>query len=97
LTFVHAPKTGSFGQQAVAIDLRGRSQDRVVEAMADMAVAATGQEHSRADRDLDVDRMNSVAEGRNQSIEPLVQRVSSFRMPGASSFDGGFDLDERGH
>jgi len=79
------------------MDLRRRSKDRVVEAMAEVAGLAIGQEPARPNGDLDVDRMDSVAEGRNESIEPLVQRVSAFRMRGVNSFDGGFDLDEGGH
>jgi hypothetical protein len=87
----------SLGQQSVAIDLRRSSKDRVVETMADMASLAKGQEPARLNRYVDVDRMDPVAKGRNELIEPLVQRDCAFRLGSANFFDGGFDLDDRGH
>jgi hypothetical protein len=35
---------------------------------------------ARPNRDVDVDRVNSVPEGFNESIEPRLQRVSPFRI-----------------
>src|SRR5260370_42691600 len=64
----------SLGQQSVAMDLRRSSKDRVVERMADMASLAKGQEPARLNRYVDVDRMDPVAKGRNEPIDPLVQR-----------------------
>ena len=63
------------------MDLRRRSKNRVVEAMARTPALAIGQEPARPNCDVDVDRMDSVAEGRNESVEPhapaALQRVSS--------------------
>jgi hypothetical protein len=84
----------SLGQEAVAMDLRRRSQNRVVEAIADEALLAIGQESARPNCGLDVDRMDSVAEGCNESVEPRLQRFSAFRIAATNSFDGGLELDE---
>ena len=79
------------------MDLRRRSKNRVVEAMARIvALLPIGQEPARPNCDVDVDRVDSVAEGCNESVEPLMQRVSPFRIAMANSFDGGFDLDQGG-
>ena len=76
---------------------RRRSKNRVVEAMAHLTDLAIGQEPARLNGDAGVDRVDSVAEGLNQALEPLVHRVSALRVAGANSLDGGFDLDEGGH
>jgi hypothetical protein len=78
------------------MDLRRRSKNRVVEAMARAPALAIGQEPARPNCDVDVDRMDSVAEGRNESVEPCLQRFSPFRMTAANLFDDGFEFDERG-
>jgi hypothetical protein len=49
-----------------------------VEAIADEADLAIGQESARPNCDLDVDRVDSVAEGCNESIEPRLQRFTAF-------------------
>jgi hypothetical protein len=54
----------SLGQEAVAMDLRRRSKNRVVEAMARIvALLPIGQEPARPNCDVDLDRVDSVAEG----------------------------------
>jgi hypothetical protein len=73
----------SLGQEAVAMEPRRRSKNRVVEAMARIvALLPIGQEPARPNCDVDVDRVDSVAEGCNESVEPLMQRVSPFRRDG---------------
>jgi hypothetical protein len=48
----------------------------------------------RRSSDRQHDRDDSVAEGRNESVEPRVQRVSAFRMAAAKCFDCRFELDQ---
>ena len=78
------------------MDLRRRSKNYVVEAIADEALLAIGQESARPNCGLDVDRMDSVAEGCNESVEPRLQCFSAFRIAATNSFDGGLELDEGG-
>ena len=78
------------------MDQRGRDKNCVVEAMASMTDLAIGQEPARSNGYVEVDRVDSVAEGLNQAIEPRVQRISARRMAAANSLDGGFDLGEGG-
>jgi hypothetical protein len=40
------------------------------------------------------DRMDSVAEGCNESVEPRLQPFSAFRIAAANYVDDGFELDE---
>ena len=77
------------------MDLRRRSKHGVVEAMKDISRPAIGQELPRPYRDTGVDRMNSVAEARNELIEPIVQGVRAVRIESRSLFDNGFDLHKR--
>ena len=77
------------------MDLRHRSKNRVVEAMACIvALLPIGQEPARPNCDVDIDRVDSVPEGCNESVKPLMQRVSPFRIAMANFFDDGFDLDQ---
>src|ERR1700687_4774690 len=79
------------------MDLRHRSKNRVVKAMACIvALLPIGQEPARPNCDVDIDRVDSVPEGCNESVKPLMQRVSPFRIARATSCDDGFDLDQRG-
>jgi hypothetical protein len=74
-----AKDSDSLGQEAVAMDLRRRSKNRVVEAMARiLSLLPMGQEPARPNCDVDVDRVDSVAERCHESVEPLMQRVSPF-------------------
>jgi hypothetical protein len=92
-----AKDSDSLGQEAVAMDLRRRSKNRVVEAMARIvALLPIGQEPARPNCDVDIDRVDSVPEGCNESVKPLMQRVSPFRIAMANFFDDGFDLDQGG-
>ncbi len=78
------------------MDLRGRGEQRVVETMAGKTGLAMRQEPARAKGDVDVDRMDSIAEGRDETVEPLVQGAGAFGLADAGSLNGGFELDERG-
>ena len=66
----------SLGQEAVAMDLRRRSENHVVEAIAGEALLAIGQEAARPNCDVDVDRMDSVAEVVRRTTLAALQRVS---------------------
>ena len=78
------------------MDLGGRGEQRVVKAMAGKTGLAIGQKPACANGDVDVDRMDSVAEGRDETIEPVVQGVGAFGLSGAGSLNCGLELDERG-
>jgi hypothetical protein len=53
------------------MDLRRRSKNRVVEAMARIvALLPTGQEPARTNCDIDIYRVDSVPEGCNESVKP---------------------------
>src|SRR5271166_3009177 len=80
----------------MSMDLRGRDKNCVVKAMASMTDLAIGEESARSNGYVEVDRMDSVAEGLNQAIEPRVQRISARCVASANSLDGGFDLDQGG-
>jgi hypothetical protein len=79
------------------MDLRRRSKNRVVEAMARIvALLPIGQEPARTNCDIDIYRVDSVPEGCNESVKPLMQRVSPFRIAMANFFDDAFDFDQGG-
>ena len=71
------------------MDLRRRSENHVVEAIAGDALLAIGQEAARPNCDVDVDRMDFVAEG-NEFVEPRLQRFSAFRFAAANFVDDSF-------
>ncbi len=62
------------------MDLRRRSKNRVVEVKPGEADLVIGQEFARPNCDVDVDRMDSVAEGCNEFVEPRLQPFSAFRI-----------------
>ena len=66
------------------MDLRRRSENHVVEAIAGEALLAIGHEAARPNCDVDVDRMDFVAEGCNEPVEPRLQRFSAFRFAAAN-------------
>jgi hypothetical protein len=69
------------------MDLRRRSKNRVVEAMARIvALLPIGQEPARPNCGVDIDRVDSVPEGCNESVKPLMQRVSPSRIAMANFF-----------
>jgi hypothetical protein len=56
------------------VDLRRRSKNRVMKAIAGEPDMAMGKGPARANGDCGVDRVNSVAESRDEAIEPISQR-----------------------
>ena len=57
------------------MDLRRRSKNRVVEAMARIvALLPIGQEPARPNCNVDIDRVDSAREGCNESVKPLATR-----------------------
>src|SRR5271166_5680550 len=62
-------------QQAMAIDLRRRSKQYVMVSNGNRNPLPTAHNFARARVDFAVERMDSVAEVRDESVEPLGQRV----------------------
>ena len=76
------------------MDLRSRSKNRVVEAMADMSLVTKGQQPARVNGDCGVGRVNSIAEGGEEAIEPILQSAGARLLARGNSSDGRLDLDE---
>ena len=76
------------------MDLRRRSKNRVMKAITGEPDMAMGKEPSCANGDCGVDKVNSVAEGRDEAIEPISQSADARLLARRNSFDGGLDLDE---
>jgi hypothetical protein len=83
-----------FREQAMAVSLRSRDEHRVMEAMADMSLVTKGQQPARANGDCGVGRVNSIAEGGEEAIEPILQSADARLLASGNSPDGGLDLDE---
>ncbi len=74
LTPVQAPKTASFlVSRQMVMDLRRRNK-QVMETMDGKSPAPTAHEFACAHGDFQVDGMDNIAEGRDETVEPLIQR-----------------------
>ena len=60
------------------MDLRRRDKQRVTETVGEKTPTPRGHEFARARGDFDVDGMDNVAEGRDETVEPLIQRVGAY-------------------
>jgi hypothetical protein len=80
----------------MAVRLSGRDEHRVMEAVAGKPGMAMGKEPARANGDRSVERVNSVAEGGEEAVEPISQSVGALLLARGNSSDGRLDLDERG-
>jgi hypothetical protein len=83
-----------FCQQAVSVNLRRRNKQRVVKSITGRTDLAMRQKPAGSNGNIDVDQMDSVSESCDKSLEPLAQRVSTIRTPGADSLNRGLKLDE---
>ena len=45
---------------------------------------------------FDVDGMDNVAEGRDETVEPLIQRVGAYCPASGNALDCGLDFDDGG-
>ena len=80
-------------EQAMTMRLSGRGKHRVMKAMAGKPDMAMGKEPACANGDCDVDRVNSVAEGGEEAIEPIPQSVDARLLARGNSSDSRFNLD----
>jgi hypothetical protein len=97
LPFVQEPKTGSlFVSRPWPIDLRRRDKQHIMETVEEKTPAPRAHDFARARRDFDVDGMDNVAEGRDETVEPLIQRVGAYCPAGGNAFDCGLDFDDGG-
>ena len=78
----------------MAVRLGSRDEHRVMEAMADVSLVTKGQQPARANGDCGVDKVNSVAEGRDEPIEPILQSADARLLARWNSLDGRLHLDE---
>ena len=74
--------------------LSGRDEHHVMKAITGEPGVAMGKEPTRANGDCGVDKVNSVAEGRGKTIEPISQSADTRLLARRNSFDGRLDLDE---
>ena len=58
----------------MTMDLLRRNKQRVTETVGEKTPAPRAQEFARARGDFDVDGMDKVAEGRDETVEPLGER-----------------------
>jgi hypothetical protein len=54
----------------------------------------SAQDHTRANGDCGVDRVNSITEGGEEVIEPVSQSADARLLARGNSFDGRLNLDE---
>jgi hypothetical protein len=78
----------------MAIHLSGRDKHRVMEAVAGKSGIAMVKELARANGDRNVERVNSVAEGGDEAIEPVSQSADARLLARGNSSDGRLNLDE---
>ena len=74
--------------------LSGRDEHRVMKAMAGKPDMAMRKEPARANGDCSVDKVNSVAEGGDEAIEPVSQSADARLLARGNSSDGRLNLDE---
>ena len=77
----------------MAIHLSSRDKYRVMETMAGISLVARRQQLARANGDCGVDGVNSIAEDRDEPIQPVPQSAVAFSLACWNSSDGGLDLD----
>jgi hypothetical protein len=76
------------------MSLRRRHEKRVMEAMSGMTRLAIGHKSACTESDLNVDRMNPVAEGRDKPIEPTLQGVCPLSPARRDSPNCGLKFDQ---
>jgi hypothetical protein len=78
----------------MAIQLSGRDEHRVMEAVSGKSGMAKGKELARANGNCGVDRVYSVAEGEDEAVEPISQSVDTRLLARGNSSDCRLNLDE---
>jgi hypothetical protein len=78
----------------MAVRLGSRDEHRVMETMADMSLVAKGQQPARANGDCGVGGVNSIAEGGEKAVQPVLESLDARQLAPRNSFDCRFDLDE---
>jgi hypothetical protein len=81
-------------QQAMTIRLSGRDEHHVMKAITGVPGMAMGKKLTRPNGDCGVDKVNSVAEGGDETIEPISQSADTWLLARRNAFDGRLDLDE---
>jgi len=78
------------------MDLRRRSKQHVMETMDGKTPAPRAHEFACAHGDFHVDGMDNMAEGRDETVEPLIQRVGAYCLASGYSSDCRLDFDDGG-
>jgi hypothetical protein len=73
--------------------LSGRDEHHVMKAITGEPDMAMGKEPTGANGDCGVDRVNSVAEGGDEAIEPISQSADARLLARGNSFDGRLDRE----
>jgi hypothetical protein len=81
-------------QQAMTMHLSRRDEHHVMKAITRVPGTAMGKELTCANGDCGVDKVNSIAEGGEEAIEPILQSADARLLARRNSPDGRLDLDE---
>lgn len=74
--------------------LSRRDGHHVMKAITGKPGMAMGKELTRPNGDCGVDKVNSIAEGGEEAIEPILQSADARPLASGNSPDGRLDLDE---
>jgi hypothetical protein len=74
--------------------LSRRDEHHVMKAITGVPGMAMAKKLTRPNGDCGVDKVNSVAEGRDEPIEPISHSADARLLARRNSFDGRLDLDE---
>src|SRR5271157_6499334 len=80
----------------MAMDLRRRNKQDVMETMDGKTPAPRAHEFACAHGDFHIDVMDNIAEGRGETVEPLFQRVGAYCLASGYSSDCRLDFDDGG-
>jgi hypothetical protein len=78
----------------MATQLSGRDEHGVMEAVSGKSGMAKGKEPARANGNCGVDRVYSVAEAGDETVEPISQSADARLLARGNSSDGRLNLDE---
>jgi hypothetical protein len=81
----------------VSVDLSGRNEECIMESMTGGTGVAMHEKPAGSRGDVGVDRMNSVRESRDKSIEPVGEGLPTLPASGADLLDCGLNLDKGSH
>jgi hypothetical protein len=77
----------------MAVDLRRRREHGIMEAMSEKSTCAMPKEGAGSEGDVNVHRVNSVAKGRGEIIQPFAQRAGSFRLASTEFINHSLEFD----